>query len=214
MFVRSLGPNREAQLNKKERRIMKKLIAIAAMAMVVGATVGRAQVTTTVTKVVGPSILVGPLSVDMKVKLTAATKPTAPTVTGLEWARVQVPGTPTNVGDVFGTAILDVTGVSTSSVTAGGTDTVTITTFTALSSNAWVVTDTPIDLGKGKFAEAGGAVTTNLVFGSSNTAWYVTGTVKDPKGGKTVSTNVSAKVVGVWQEGVSAFSASISTAKK
>jgi len=194
---------------------MKKLIAIAAMAMVVGAMVGRAQVTTVVTKVVGPSILVGPLDVDMAVKLTAATKLTAPTVTGLEWARVQFPGTPTNVGDVFGTAILEVTGVITSSVTAGGTDTVTITTTYAISTDAWLETDTPIDLGKGNFAEGGYAVNFDEAgpFGSSNTVCYITGTLKDPKSGKTVSTNVSAKVVGVWQEGVSSFSASISPAK-
>jgi hypothetical protein len=190
---------------------MKKVITIAAMAMVVGATVGLAQVTNFVT--VGPSIVTGPISVNMKVKLTGATKLAAPTVSGVQYATVEeVAGGVTNEADVFGTTILDTLSVVTNS--AGGTN--TITTTTEVSSNAWVVSDTPVDLGKGKFAEAAGARNHDVAgpFGSSNTEWYVTGSLKESggkKGGGT--TNVSAKVVGIWQEGVSTFSASVSTAK-
>jgi hypothetical protein len=199
---------------------MKKLIAIAAMAMLVGVTVGRAQ-TTYVTQVTGPSIVLGPASVDMKVKLTGATKLTAPTVSGLEWARVQdqvVSGTTTSTvtSDVYGTSILDILSSTTGAVVNG---TATVSVVTEISTDAWIFTDTPIDLGKGKFAEAGGAANFGKAgaFGSSNTECYITGTVKDPEiskgGSKAVTTNVTAKVSGVWQEGVSSFSASISPAK-
>ena len=200
---------------------MKKLIAIATMAMLVGVTVGRAQ-TTFVTQVTGPSIVVGPASVDMKVKLTGATKLTSPPAESLEWARVQqteVSGvvTSTVTSDVYGTTILDILSSTTGAVVNG---TATVSVVTEISTDAWIFSDTPIDLGKGKFAEAGVSASFGKAgaFGSSNTECYITGTVKDPeisKGGskKAATTNVTAKISGVWQEGVSTFSASIGAAK-
>jgi hypothetical protein len=180
---------------------MKKQIAIAAMAMLTGATVGQAQtITTTVSN--GVTIAQGPINLNVKVKLSGATKPTNPTVTGLQWAEVRVPisATVTDIEDVLGTTILDST-----SVTNGATNTV----FSVVSSNAWVVSGARIDLGRGKLVEAAFGPGAGA-FGTSNTVWLITGTIKTDKKS---NTTVSAKASGIWQDGVSAFSASISTAK-
>jgi hypothetical protein len=183
---------------------MKKQIAIAAMAMLTGATVGQAQtITTTVSN--GVTIAKGPINLTVKGKLIGATKLAGPTVTGLQWAQVLDPisATRTDTVDVIGTVILD-----SSSSTNGTTNTVS----SSISTNAFLVSDDRVDLGKGKFAEASFAENFNVAgpFGSSNTECYITGTVKTDKKGVVT---VSAKAVGIWQAGVSAFSASISTAK-
>lgn len=188
---------------------MKKLITIAAMAMVIGATVSRAQ-SNTVTVSNGAVIVAGPVDLDVKVKLNAATKLAAPTVTGVEGALVQgVVGGVTNLSFVLGTTILD------SVTTSNTTGTITTNTVTSdISSNAWVESDNPVELGKGKFAAAAGARFFDVAgpFGTSNTEWFITGTVKAASG-KSSNITVSAKAVGIWVEGVSSFSASISTVK-
>lgn len=83
---------------------MKKLIAVAAMSILAGATVGQAQtITTTVTN--GVTIARGPINLNVKVRLNGATKLKSPTVAGLQWAEVQVPISAfvTDTVDVFGT---------------------------------------------------------------------------------------------------------------
>jgi len=201
---------------------MKKLIAIAAMAMVIGATVSRAQTTNSVTVSNGVTIVAGPISLDIKVKLNGATKLAAPAVSGVEAALVEgdFGGTSNNLSFVLGTTVLD----SSSVITTSGTSTVTIsnTVTSSISSNAWVETDTPVEFGKGKFA-AGAFAVTNGLFGSSNLVAFITGTVKAAKSGpveekasssnSTSTVSLSAKAVGVWAEGVSTFSATINTAK-
>jgi hypothetical protein len=215
--------------NKRSRR-MKKLIAIAAMAMVVGATVSRAQTTNSVTVSNGVVIVAGPISLDIKVKLNGATKLAAPTVSGVEAALVEgnFGGVSNNLSFVLGTTILDSTNVITSFSPTSGVEVVTNTVTSSISSNAWLATDSPVEFGKGKFAAAGSAVNFGVAgpFGSSNLVAFITGTVKAGKSGpvedkgkggsssnSTSSVDLSAKAVGVWAEGVSTFSASISTAK-
>lgn len=211
--------------NKRSRR-MKKLITIAAMAMLVGATVSRAQTTNSVTVSNGAVVVAGPINLNIKVKLNAATKLAAPTVSGVEAALVQFAGGGhTNLSFVLGTTILDSTNIVTSFIPSNGFVVVTNAVTSEVSSNAWIQTGTPVELGKGKFAAAGSAVNFDVAgpFGSSNIEAFITGTVKASKAGpvedkgsksnSTSSVSLSAKAVGIWVDGQSSFSASISTAK-
>ena len=177
---------------------MKKLITVAAVTMLLGATVGWAQiiVTTTVHNV---AVLTGPIAVDVKVKLSDNT---SPSVTGVKYAEV-AEITSGKTGDSFsvlGTAITDTT-----NHTVNATNVVSTIN---LSSNVFLAGDTPVDLGKGKFVEAlfgDGAGP----FGLSNSVWLVFGTAKLSSKG----TNVSAKVEGIWKEGDTAFKGSIKNSK-
>jgi hypothetical protein len=183
---------------ERKKQQMKKLIAVAAMAMLIGATVGPAQIIATMSN--GDTVVSGPIDVNVKVKLSP--KQTNPTVTGVELAEVAVPisTTVTNTVVVLGTAILDSV-----SITNGTTNTIT----SVVSSNALVVSDVPVDLGKGKFAAAAGNGGAGP-FGTSNTIWYITGTAKTDKNS---NTTVTAKAVGIWKDGDTSFSASITAVK-
>jgi len=205
---------------------MKKLITIAAMAMLAGATVSRAQTTNSFTVSNGVTIVAGPVNLDIKVKLNAATKLAAPTVSGVSGALVQgVFGGITNLSFVLGTTLLDSTNIITSYSPSNGFENVTNTVTSVIASNAWLESDNPVELGKGKFATSAEAVNFDVAgpFGSSNTTAFITGTVKSSKAGpvedkasksnSTSGVSFSAKAVGIWVEGQSSFSASISTAK-
>lgn len=180
---------------------MKKLITIAAMAMLVGATVSQAQIVTTVVHDV--TVLAGPLNIDVKVKVSDSK--TAPAITGLKWALVTgITGSHSNdILSVIGTAITD-----TDNVTVDPTN---VTSTVGLSTNVVLVGDDVVDLGKGKFAEAFSQLNSSTAqpFGMSNSAWFVQGSVK----ASTKGTNFSAKVEGIYKEGSSAFSGSIKTSK-
>jgi hypothetical protein len=179
---------------------MKKLITIAAMAML--ATVSWAQIVTTVVNQV--TVLAGPLNIDVKVKVSDSK--TAPAITGLKWALVtDITGSHSNdILSVIGTAITDTTNVLNG---AGNTNTTTV----SLSTNVVLVGDDVVDLGKGKFAEAFAQLNSSTAqpFGMSNSAWFAQGSVKASAKG----TNFSAKVQGIWKEGASAFSGSVTTSK-
>jgi hypothetical protein len=180
---------------------MKKLITIAAMAMLVGATVSQAQiiVTTTVNQV---TVLAGPLNIDVKVKVSDSK--TAPTVTGLKWALVrdEIGSSSGNVFSAIGTAITETDNAE--------IDPTNVTSTVGLSTNVVLVGDDVVDLGKGKFAEALFQLNSDTAqpFGMSNSAWFVQGSVTRAKG-----TNFTAKVQGIWMEGSSAFSGSVKTSK-
>ena len=111
-----------------------------------------------------------------------------------------ISATRTDLFDVIGTAI-----------TSNEFTTVTPTNVTKtviLSDNVILASDTPVDLGKGKFAEAMDSGT-NLVSGMSNAVWFVQGSLKASSKG----TNVTLKAVGIWKEGSSTFKGSVTTSK-
>jgi hypothetical protein len=185
---------------------MKKLIAIAAMAMVVGATMGVAQiVTTTVNNV---SILSGPITIDLNASVSSATAKTKVALADVKFAHVRLNadnslGASGEVFDVIGTSITDTTNILNG---AGNTNTTTVT----LSKSVFLAGDTSVDLGKGKFAEAFfSRPDTNQVSTMSNAVLYVTGSTKT----STKGTNVTGKIVGIWQEAVSTVSGSIKNSK-
>jgi hypothetical protein len=184
---------------------MKKLIAIAAMAMVVGATMGVAQiVTTTVNNV---SILSGPITIDLNVSVSSATAKTKVALADVKFAHVRLNaddslGASGEVFDVIGTSITDTTNIT---VNASN-----VTTRVNLSTSVFLAGDTSVDLGKGKFAEAFfSRPDTNQVSTMSNAVLYVTGSTKT----STKGTNVTGKIVGIWQEAVSTASGSIKNSK-
>lgn len=181
---------------------MKKLITIAAMTMLVGATVSWAQVTNLVNRAV---VVAGPINIDVKVTLSDKTKPV---VTNAIFAEVQLGagssfGSSGDVFDVIGTAITQ----STLTTNLGSIITNTITTD--VSSNVFLSGNNPVDLGKGKFAEVFFGPS-KAPFGMSNSVWFVNGAFKDSSKG----TNISAKVEGIWKDGDTAFKGSIKNSKK
>jgi hypothetical protein len=175
---------------------MKKLITIAAMAML--ATVSWAQVVLTNNEVI---VVKGPLNIDLKLKTSLGSNAT---LTGGKWARVQeISGIVTSpVFDVIGTAITE--SILDTNTFAPGTNVLT----TSLSTNVFLASDTPVDLGKGKFAEAMFSDSA-APFGLSNAAWFVQGSIKDSSKG----TSVSGKVEGIYREGASAFKGTFKNSK-
>jgi hypothetical protein len=185
----------QQQPTERKEQQMKKLIAIAAMAMLVGATGSKAQVI--ITNDVD-TIVRGPLNVDIKVQLSDKT---SPAVTGVKWAEVQeVVGSVTDRFQVLGTTIIH----SDVSVDDPGVGTNTLTN--TLSTNVFLFGDDPVGTDS-KFVEAlfgQGAGP----FGMSNAVWLATGSIKSTKG-----TNVTLKAQGIWKEGTTSFKASVKTSK-
>lgn len=176
---------------------MKKLIAIAAMAMVVGGTAGWAQVI--ITNDID-TVVRGPLNVDVKVQLSDKT---SPAVTGVKWAEVrEVVGSVTDTFQVVGTSSIIHSDVSVDDPGVG-TNTLTNT----LSTNVFLVGDDPVGTDS-KFVEVlfgQGAGP----FGMSNAVWLTTGSIK----ASTKGTNVTLKAQGIWKEGTTSFKASVKTSK-
>ena len=179
----------------------KQMILMAAVAMLAAAASGRAQtVDLTNAEVI---VTHGPFPVTLDVTLSTGTKTN---LTNLLFARVEsVSGVDSGlVADAIGTT--SILGVSTGIVSG-----VTNIFHVVLSTNVFMLSDVPIEVGKGKVVEALGERPEfgHGPAGMTDSVWLATLTLSDS--GK--STNVSAAVAGVWEAGASAFTGKINFEK-
>lgn len=173
------------------------------------------------------SIVFGPVPITFKGTLSDKTKVTDATLTtiagggALQWAEVAI-----TAGSLSG-QVFDVIGTGIGTVNVGSTN---VATNDVVGTVIYASGDT-VDLSKsgskslkliGTYHEDGTVYSTNLVLSSiltnlqaatsgiSNSTLLVTATVS----GSTKSTNVSAKVIGIWYSGKTSVSGSVKAAKK